>query len=119
MALGLSVTSLADAACGVIWLRIQAPAGQLDAQLPSLLQEWRAQRTQIVVAAASPGRRAQLDLWGPHHSALSVMQRLKRHFDPDGMLNAGRDLVSASLIAASGDGSRGSLCAERQVSHVG
>ena len=77
-ALGLSASSLVDAACGVIWLRIQAPAVRLAGTLPSLLQEWRAKRTQVIVAAAPPVLRAQLDLWGPAPSALSVMQRLKR-----------------------------------------
>jgi glycolate oxidase FAD binding subunit len=117
-ALKLSASSLADLACGVIWLRIQASVEHLAGMLPGLLQEWRAGRTQVIVAAASPVLRAQLDLWGPAPSALPVMQRLKRRFDPNGVLNVGRDLVSASLMAGGRDENGEVLPVECEASHV-
>jgi len=115
---GLTVAALADVACGVLWLRLRAPADSLAGCLGGYLQGWRAQRAQIIVAAAPTELRAQLDLWGPAPPALSVMQRLKRHFDPGGVLNVGRDLVSASLMAAGRGENRGTLDTESGAPHV-
>lgn len=93
---GFGVSALADAANGVLWLRVTAPAVQAS----TMIARWRLRWPQTIVAAASEAVKAQLHLWGATPAALSVMQRLKQHFDPQGILNAGRDLVSASLLHA-------------------
>lgn len=88
----LATTALADAASGVIWLRVRGDV----ARLAGVIALWRARWPQIIVAAAPPAVKSQLDLWGTPPSALHVMQRLKQQFDPHSILSAGRDLVSAS-----------------------
>ena len=91
---GVGIAAVADAACGVLWLRLTGSAAQMSA----LLKQWRARWPQTIVAAAPEALRTQLDVWGAAPSALSVMQRLKQHFDPHAILNPGRDPVSASLL---------------------
>lgn len=89
---GLDAHTLADAALGVIWLRL-APAdkpvsGSLSALQRRLLQDW----PQTIVAAA-PELKADLALWGEAPDALKVMARIKARFDPQNLLNPGRYLV--------------------------
>ncbi|HAJ34680.1 MAG TPA: FAD-binding oxidoreductase [Chloroflexi bacterium] len=93
---GLGVTTLADAASGVIWLRLTGA----ETRVTQRLAHWRRRWPQTIVAAAPNGCDASLDRWGAAPSALTVMQRLKQRFDPHGILNYGRDLVSASLLHA-------------------
>jgi glycolate oxidase FAD binding subunit len=44
----------------------------------------------VVLAAAPPGLRARVDVWGPPPPAIEVMRRLKRELDPEGRLAPGR-----------------------------
>jgi D-lactate dehydrogenase (cytochrome) len=90
---GLAARTLADAATGVIWLRL-APAekpvsGSLSALQWRLLQDW----PQTIVAAAGPELKADLAVWGEPPDALKVMARIKSRFDPQNLLNPGRYLV--------------------------
>lgn len=93
---GLGVAPLADAASGVLWLRLTGSVTQVTEQIA----HWRRRWPQTIVAAAPNGCDASLDRWGAVSSALTVMQRLKQRFDPHGILSYGRDLVSASLLHA-------------------
>ena len=85
--------ALADVANGVIWLRVRGDVSRL----PGAIAQWRVRWPQTILAAAPPAIKTQLNLWGAPPSALRVMQRLKQHFDPHGVLSVGRDLVSASM----------------------
>lgn len=44
----------------------------------------------LVLEDAPAALRSSVDPWGPPPAAFSIMQRLKRRFDPDGRLNPGR-----------------------------
>jgi len=44
----------------------------------------------LVVEAAPVELRRAIDPWGPRPASFSIMERLKRRFDPDGRLNPGR-----------------------------
>jgi glycolate oxidase FAD binding subunit len=44
----------------------------------------------VVVEAAPPTMRAELDLWGPPPPTIDIMRRLKAAWDPRGILNPGR-----------------------------
>jgi glycolate dehydrogenase FAD-binding subunit len=44
----------------------------------------------LVLEEAPPQLRAAIDPWGPVPPAFSIMERLKRRFDPEGRLNPGR-----------------------------
>jgi glycolate oxidase FAD binding subunit len=44
----------------------------------------------LVLEAAPPDVRAQVDVWGPVPASFPIMQQLKRRFDPNARLNPGR-----------------------------
>jgi hypothetical protein len=44
----------------------------------------------VVVLRASRRLKEQVDVWGPTTGAIDVGRVLKRKFDPEGILNAGR-----------------------------
>jgi glycolate oxidase FAD binding subunit len=44
----------------------------------------------VVVPAASPAVKMQVDPWGPAPSSMAALRALKQMFDPAGILNAGR-----------------------------
>mgnify|MGYP001161815633 CR=1 FL=1 len=90
---GLAVSSLADAASGVIWLRLSAAEVSLAERLAGLHPRLLARWPQTVVAAAAPEVRQNLAVWGQPPNALGLMQQIRRAFDPQQMLNAGRYLV--------------------------
>jgi glycolate oxidase FAD binding subunit len=102
---GLRLTWLADAAMGVLYLRVRAPAGAsgeasdaedaarglgpgLRALQGMLAHRWRS----AVVLACAPALKAELPLWGADPPGLDVMRALKRTYDPAGILNPGRFL---------------------------
>jgi glycolate oxidase FAD binding subunit len=43
-----------------------------------------------VVVRGSDSLRSRIDPWGPLGDALPLMQRIKKQFDPRGILNPGR-----------------------------
>ncbi len=111
---GWGVTTLADAGCGVIWLRLRGQAAQLSALLAQLRTRW----PQIVVAAAPSSLKTGLDLWGAPPAALHVMRRIKYNFDPHSVLNLGRDLVSATLPAVDASPVATTSFAAKETIHV-
>jgi glycolate oxidase FAD binding subunit len=44
----------------------------------------------VVVEAAPPAVKQNVDVWGPPPSAFALLKALKRKFDPEGILNPGR-----------------------------
>lgn len=88
----LALLVAARALSGVAYLRLQAPAGDirgLRAWHQALLSDY----PHLVTLACPPELGAELALWGRAPAGLSVMQRIKREFDPQGMLNPGRFAV--------------------------
>jgi hypothetical protein len=44
----------------------------------------------VVVLRGSAGLKALVDVWGPHGDRQRILSSMKRAFDPNGVLNAGR-----------------------------
>jgi len=44
----------------------------------------------VVVEAAAPDVKENVDVWGPPPAAFALLKALKRKFDPEGILNPGR-----------------------------
>ena len=44
----------------------------------------------IVIVRGSPELKARIDVWGSHESRQPLFESLKRAFDPNNVLNAGR-----------------------------
>jgi D-lactate dehydrogenase (cytochrome) len=83
-------TFLADAATGVIWVRLRQ---QTAPTLAALVSHLRWQWPQTVVTAAEADLKATLNIWGSAPNALSLMQRIRHTFDPRSLLNRGRYLL--------------------------
>lgn len=90
---GFACNYLTDAALGVIWLRLTAPAEHLAANLPILQQQLQQRWPQTVVAACPPKLKAQLNIWGQAPAALKLMQTIKQRFDAPNLLNPGRFVI--------------------------
>jgi len=85
--------SLVDAASGVIWVRVQAEAGQLAENLAPLQQQLLAVAPQTVIAACPPELKPGLNVWGRPPKAAALMQRIRNRFDPLHILNPKRYLL--------------------------
>jgi glycolate oxidase FAD binding subunit len=86
-----------DCGCGLIKLCLpwsSHAADDLDASLVHSLRELprlvAAERGYMVVESAPTHVKAQLDVWGSPPATLTLMQALKKTFDPEGILSAGR-----------------------------
>ena len=90
----IDVASVGQAGHGVLHLALGsvASATQLaDAVLRPLREELAAEGGSAVVERAPAAFKAQIDVWGPvAPEAFAIMERLKREFDPAGILNPGR-----------------------------
>jgi glycolate oxidase FAD binding subunit len=90
---GIDVTAVGQAGNGVLHLALHGAGSvsQLAAILDPLREEIAGEGGSVVVERAPASMKAQLDVWGPIPAAsLAIMERLKREFDPDGLLNPGR-----------------------------
>jgi glycolate oxidase FAD binding subunit len=76
------------AAVGAGLVRID---GDTDAQA-SAIERLRASRVfgNVVIVRGSPDLKARVDVWGSHGDRQPLFDELKRAFDPNGVLNAGR-----------------------------
>jgi len=82
---------LVDYAAGLIWT-IERPAGAEDTAscLEALRRPAVARQGYTAAVQAPLGLRGQLDAWGEPPSGLEIMKRLKKRFDPAGILEPGR-----------------------------
>ncbi len=90
---GIAMRAVGQAGNGVLHLALGdvASVSQLAAVLDPLREEIAGEGGSVVVERAPVSMKAQLDVWGPIPPAsLAIMARLKREFDPDGLLNPGR-----------------------------
>ncbi|NJN95632.1 MAG: hypothetical protein HC875_16740 [Anaerolineales bacterium] len=85
---GLHGDLLADAAAGVVWLRV---TGTL-AGLPELYQHLSRRWPQTILAACPTEVKTGLNVWGSAPVPLNLMQTIKQRFDPQNLLNPGRYL---------------------------
>jgi D-lactate dehydrogenase (cytochrome) len=86
---GLAYDSNAHALNGVIYARVRGAADALCALQSDLMAAWRHSH----VLACPPECRDAMPIWGAPPSGLSLMQELKRAFDPAHMLNPHRYIV--------------------------
>ncbi len=83
--------SIVAQSVGVGWLRLQSSNEQALLAAFGVLRARIAERHGwLVLAQASPEVKARVDVWGVGGDALSLMRRVKAHFDPQGILNPGR-----------------------------
>jgi glycolate oxidase FAD binding subunit len=85
---GLSPALIGRAAIGAGLIRIDGDAAAQAAAIERL----RASSTfgNIVLVRGSAELKARVDVWGPHGDRQPLFDSLKRAFDPNGVLNAGR-----------------------------
>lgn len=93
---------LTDLLSGTLWLRLSAEdddvavgsaaqrdaayAAALRATLHALIHRWRV----VTTLACPPALKPSLALWGADPAGLELMREVKRRFDPERRLNAGR-----------------------------
>ena len=93
ISLGLDCPAVAEAATGIV--RLYPSHDSID---PAALVRWlqevrlaaRGMGGYMVLEKASPEVKASVAVWDDPGPALLVMERLKRTFDPRGVLNPGR-----------------------------
>jgi glycolate oxidase FAD binding subunit len=78
-------------ALGLGWLAgSPADVPALCAALAAARKELVSMGGALVLEEAPAGVRASVEPWGPRPPSFPLMERLKRNFDPDGLLNPGR-----------------------------
>jgi glycolate oxidase FAD binding subunit len=86
-AIGEEAPVLAVPAAGAVQVR---PAADGAAAMLERLRAAAGEEGQVIVAAAPPELKADLDVWGPPPPGFPLMRALKRSLDPAGVLNPGR-----------------------------
>lgn len=76
---------LARAASGIVWAAYRDTESALDT-----LQYLETQGRRVLILQASQAVRVARQLWVGQQSDVDIMQKLKSHFDPSGLVNKGR-----------------------------
>ncbi len=87
-----SPTLLSDMVAGTVWLSWPADH-EAAAVWPRLISLAAARRGHAIIFSAPHRFKEGLDVWGPPPANLTLMQKIKREFDPQGLLNPGRFLA--------------------------
>ena len=87
---GLDCEVIGRAGLGVLYLRLAGPVPAQASLVGALRERIDAGRGSAVVRRAEGGLRGLVDVWGSLGDAFSLMERVKRQFDPRGILNPGR-----------------------------
>ncbi len=87
-----SITSYASAKAGngILDITLQGGSGELISVIRALREYCDSIGGSLVIEAAAPKLKSQIDVWGDMGSGLSLMKRVKSNFDPAGILNPGR-----------------------------
>jgi glycolate oxidase FAD binding subunit len=93
--LGATLSLYCHAGTSILYGRFLWPDERPQAvELRRGLEELREYCTSVgghaVIERASPAVKAGIDVWGYDAPALAIMRKIKREFDPDGLLNPGR-----------------------------
>ena len=78
------------AGLGVLYVRLAGPVPAQASLVGALRDRIDAGRGSAVVRRAEGELRSLIDVWGSLGDAFSLMERVKRQFDPRGILNPGR-----------------------------
>ena len=91
---GMEAAVWAEAGNGVLHAALASgpgPRALADGLLGPLRDELAGEGGSLVVERCPAEHKGELDVWGPIPAgSLAIMARLKREFDPDGILNPGR-----------------------------
>ena len=89
-AAGIELAAVGRAGLGVVDVRLDGPLDEQARLVGELRERLPAGRGSAVIRRGAPALRRRVDPWGPIGDGMRVMTAIKRQFDPDGLLNAGR-----------------------------
>ena len=89
-AAGIELAAAGRAGLGVVDVRLDGPLDEQARLVGELRERLPAGRGSAVIRRGDPALRRRVDPWGPIGDGMRVMTAIKRQFDPDGLLNAGR-----------------------------
>lgn len=87
---GLGIYSSARAGNGILIISIEGEMLPIIEATKSLCNLVSSLKGNMVIQDAPSFLKSQVDVWGEVGASIRVMERLKSHFDPNGILNPGR-----------------------------
>lgn len=87
---GIELAAAGRAGLGVVDVRLDGPLDGQARLVGDLRDRLPAGRGSAVIRRGAPALRRRVDPWGPIGDGLRVMTAIKKQFDPEGLLNAGR-----------------------------
>ena len=87
---GIELAAAGRAGLGVVDVRLDGPLDEQARLVEDLRERLPVGRGSAVIRRGDPALRRRVDPWGPIGDGVRVMTAIKRQFDPEGLLNAGR-----------------------------
>ena len=87
---GIELAAAGRAGLGVVDVRLDGPLDRQARLVGDLRERLPVGRGSAVIRRGDPALRRRVDPWGPIGDGMRVMTAIKRQFDPEGLLNAGR-----------------------------
>lgn len=87
---GVTVYASSKAGNGILDITLAGNISELVSTIRALREYCKSIGGNLVIEAASPELKSEIDVWGNMGSGLSLMKRIKSNFDPNGILNPGR-----------------------------
>ncbi|MBI2487378.1 MAG: FAD-binding oxidoreductase [Deltaproteobacteria bacterium] len=87
---GLGIYSSARAGNGILIISIEGEMSPIIEATKSLRNLVNSLKGNLIIRDAPADLKSQVDVWGEVGESIKVMERLKSHFDPNGILNPGR-----------------------------
>ena len=87
---GIELAAAGRVGLGVVDVRLDGPLDEQARLVEDLRERLPVGRGSAVIRRGDPALRRRVDPWGPIGDGMRVMTAIKRQFDPEGLLNAGR-----------------------------
>ena len=87
---GIELAAAGRAGLGVVDVRLDGPLDEQARLVEDLRERLPVGRGSAVIRRGDPALRRRVEPWGPIGDGMRVMTAIKRQFDPEGLLNAGR-----------------------------
>ena len=91
---GLELATLAEPGFGTVEANWFGPADTPTDTLTTMIDKLRKRASTLgataVVQRCPPDVKTGIDVWGDNHPGIEVMRRMKRRYDPNGVMNPGR-----------------------------